>query len=154
MKEGRDNEQLLDIKKLGIDGIIPHNLSHSDAKTIADSHIPIVISEPWPSMFDPDHPLSDAPYVKLDSYGVGKLAAEYYLKRGYKSFAYVGKTLGMYWSIDRCKGFTDTLKNAGFDCMVYNRFSARESHLAVLFKKSTGVSMRDYRRTHRENQDE
>ena len=125
--EGRDNEQILSIKRLGIDGIITHNLSRDDAKVIASSRTPVIVSEPWPDMLlDPDHPLSDAPYVKMDSYGVGKLAAEYYLKRGYKSFAYVGETLGMYWSADRCKGFTDTLKAAGFDCTVYNRFSARE----------------------------
>ena len=124
--EGRANEQLLNIKRLGIDGIITHNLSRKDAKVIASSRIPVVVSEPWPDMHDSDHPLSDAPYIKMDSYGVGKLAAEYYLDRGYKSFAYVGETLGMYWSADRCKGFCDALKAAGFDCTVYDRFTARE----------------------------
>lgn len=127
MLEGRNDEQLLNVKKLGFDGIITHNLPRKDAKVIADCRIPVVISEPWPDMLlDPDHPLSDAPYVKMDSYGVGKLAADYYLERGYRSFAYVGETLGMYWSVDRCKGFADTLRDAGFDCTVYDRFSARE----------------------------
>ena len=125
--EGRDSEQILNIKRLGIDGIITHNLSRNYAKVIASCRIPVVVAEPWPDMLqDPDHPLAGTPYVKMDSYGVGRLAAEYYLKRGYKSFAYVGETLGMYWSKERCKGFTDTLKSAGFDCTVYDRFSARE----------------------------
>jgi hypothetical protein len=34
--EGRDNEQLLDIKRLGFDGIISHAVSRRDAKALAD----------------------------------------------------------------------------------------------------------------------
>ena len=126
--EGRANEQILNIKRPGIDGIITHNLSRKAAKVIPSSRIPVVVSEPWPDMHDSGHPLSDAPYIRMDSYGVGKLAAEYYLKRGYKSFAYVGETLGMYWSADRRRGFEDTLKEAGFGCAVYGKFRKRERH--------------------------
>lgn len=124
--EGRDNEQLLNIRKLGISGVVTHAISRKDAKVIADSRIPAVISEPWPEMLAPDYPLANAPYVKMDSYGVGVLAANYYLCRGYKSFAYVGEPLGMYWSAERRSGFADTLANAGFDCEIYDRFTAKE----------------------------
>jgi DNA-binding LacI/PurR family transcriptional regulator len=88
--EGRDNEQLLDIKKLGFDGIITHAVSLHKARVIADAGIPTVLTEPWPEMSAPDHPLFNTPAVKMDSYGVGVLAANYYLKRRYKSFAYIG----------------------------------------------------------------
>ncbi len=124
--EGRDNEQLLDIKRLGFDGIISHAVSRRDAKALAEAHIPIVLTEPWPEMHNPEHPLFNTPSVKMDSHGVGVLAAEYYLKRGYKSFAYVGETLGKYWSAERCAGFRETLAKAGYASTVYNSFTKRE----------------------------
>ena len=124
--EGRDNEQLLDIKRLGFDGIITHAVSRREAQALSKAHIPIVLTEPWPEMHNPEHPLFNTPAVKMDSYGVGVLAAEYYLKRGYKSFAYVGETLDKYWSADRCAGFRETLAKAGYACTVYNSFTKRE----------------------------
>jgi LacI family transcriptional regulator len=124
--EGRDNEQLLNFRNLGISGIVTHTILHKDAKAIADLRIPVVISEPRPEMLAPDSPLANAPYVKMDSYGVGVLAANYYLGRGYKSFAYVGEPLGMYWSTERRNGFADTLAKAGFDCEIYDGFTAKE----------------------------
>ena len=124
--EGRDNEQLLNIRKLGISGVVTHTVPRKDAKAIADSCVPVVLAEPWPEMLAPNSPLANAPYVKMDSYGVGELAAKYYLERGYKSFAYVGEPLGMYWSTDRRKGFADTLAKAGFGCEIYDTFTAKE----------------------------
>ena len=124
--EGRDSEQTLNPRLLGFDGIIAHNLSYGEAKAVAAANVPVVLIEPWPQQMARGNPLADAPYVKMNSYDVGVLAAEYYLDRGYRSFAYVGETLGMYWSADRRAGFADTLAKYGFDCFVYDTFSARE----------------------------
>ena len=120
--EGRDGEQEIDLKHLAIDGVIAHNPSRDEYAAISAIHVPVVFCEPGPNT----PPCRNMPHVKMDSYGVGVLAANYYLNRGYKSFAYVDETLGMHWSADRRQGFEDTLKNAGFGCMVYDKFSRRE----------------------------
>jgi LacI family transcriptional regulator len=114
------------VTTFGFDGIISHAVSRRDAKTLAEAHIPIVLTEPWPEMHNPEHPLFNTPSVKMDSHGVGVLAAEYYLKRGYKSFAYVGETLDKYWSAERCAGFCESLAKAGYASTVYNSFTKRE----------------------------
>lgn len=126
LMEGRAGEQLLTLKRLGVSGISAQNLSRKDAELVAAMKVPVVLREPPPEMLIPGQPLADAPYVKVDSYGVGVVAANYYLARGYRSFAYVGETLGMYWSADRRRGFEDTLEKAGFGCAVYDKFSMRE----------------------------
>ena len=124
--EGRDSEQAIQPGLLGFDGIIAHNLSRDEAKAVAAANVPVVLIEPWPQQLARGNPLADAPYVKMNSYDVGALAAQYYLDRGYKSFVYVGETLGLYWSADRRAGFVDTLAKRGFGCIVYDTFSARE----------------------------
>lgn len=125
--EGRAGEQVLDPRRLGFDGaIVSNRLSARDARVLAVAGIPVVFTEPWPEMLAPGAPLAGAPYVKMDSYGVGALAAAYYLERGYQSFAYVGETLGMYWSAERRQGFADALAKAGFGCAAYGAVNARE----------------------------
>ena len=126
LSEGRAGEQLLTLKRLGVSGVSAQNLSRRDAALVAAMNVPVVLREPPPEMLAPGEPLADAPYVKVDSYAVGVLAANYYLARGYKSFAYVGETQGLYWSADRRRGFEDTLRKAGGGCAVYDKFSARE----------------------------
>lgn len=127
LQEGRrEGERLISLARLGVSGIAAQSLSRRDAELVASMNVPVVLREPPPEMLEPGHPLASSPYVKVDSYGVGVMAANYYLARGYKSFAYVGETLGMYWSADRRRGFEDTLKKAGFECTAYDRFSKRE----------------------------
>lgn len=51
--------------------------------------------------------------VNVDDLAVGKVAAEYYLHRGYRNFAFVGN--GSYsFSLERKDGFESTLRAAGF----------------------------------------
>lgn len=126
LMEGRIDEQRLDFARLGFSGVIAESLPERDARRVAAAGIPVVIAEPWPETRRPGHPLANAPFVKMDSRAVGALAAEYYLARGYRSFAYVGETLGMYWSAERRDGFRDALAAAGFGCSVYEVSSARE----------------------------
>ncbi len=121
--EGRDGEQGIALKDLAIDGVIAHNLSHDEYDRISAIRVPVVLCEPGAT---DTLPWRNVPYVKMDSYGVGVLAGNYYLERGYKSFAYVDETLGRHWSAERRQGFEDTLKNAGFGCTVYSKFNGRE----------------------------
>ena len=76
-------------------------------------------------MFGPDG-TARVPTVARDSRAIGALAASYYLKRGYKSFAFVGDPNRAYWSVERRAGFEDALAKAGFRCATHDRLAARE----------------------------
>ena len=125
--EGRTGEQLLELAKdRDVSGVIVTGLTRPGTRDIAAFNAPVVFVEPWPDMLAPDFPLQGVPWVGRDSYAIGVMAADYYLKRGYKSFAYIGEPRGLYWSAERRRGFKETLAKAGFDCAVYDKFTVRE----------------------------
>ena len=96
---------------------------------IASLRAPVVLLEdPAPAGRRPEgSPLSSAPCVRMDSRGVGRMAADYFLARGYTSFAYVDETQGLFWSAERREGFAESVRAAGFPCAVFGGpFTARE----------------------------
>lgn len=103
LQEGRLGEQLLDLPRLGVDGIIAECPKPNHDAMIARLDVPVVlIEDPEPDgRRKPKRPLADAPRVRMDSRAVGSMAAEYYLGRGYTSFAYVDETFGLFWSAER-----------------------------------------------------
>ena len=57
------------------------------------------------------------PRVTMDNYQIGKLAAEFYLEKGYRNFVFTHRwDLGA--SNQRCSGFQDELNKAGYNCDV------------------------------------
>ena len=128
LAEGRDlGEQEIDLERLGVDGAIIPEMSRKTAAALAARRVPVVLFEPFPDMREPGHPLSGAPCVKLDSRAVGALAADYYLRRGYRAFAYIGEPFNFHWSQERRDGFVEALRAAGFPCAVYgDRLPARQ----------------------------
>ena len=97
--EGRREDQNFDLKRLDADGAIVQNTALNEVFDILALGIPVILSESWAEPPVADHPLAGVPFVKMDSAGVGALAARYYLERGYRSFAYVGETRDMGWDI-------------------------------------------------------
>ena len=127
MMEGRLGEQWFGLGRKGeIDGVIMSMTTRRTSQTVAALGVPVVFVEPYPEMLKPDWPIQGAPWVGRDSYAIGATAARYYMERGYKSFAYVDVPDGKFWSLNRRRGFADTLTAAGFKCEVYDKFSARE----------------------------
>lgn len=125
-EEGRNKEQLPDMARTGLSGVIVSGVSREDAARIAALGAPVVFVEPWSYMLEPDFPIADAPYVRRDSHAIGALAARYYMARGYRHFAFVGELQGKPWSVERRDGFVDTLAAAGHTCAVHDSFTARE----------------------------
>ena len=125
--EGRPGEQLLELAKdRDVAGVVVAGLTRPGTRDIAAFGAPIVFVEPWPDMLAPDFPLQGIPWVGRDSRAIGAMAADYYIKRGYKSFAYVGDPHAQYWGADRRRGFEETLSKAGFGCATHDTFTARE----------------------------
>jgi LacI family transcriptional regulator len=94
------------------DGIIGHFIDQNFLQNIQKLGIPAVNVSAW---FETTTPVR----VHTNEEGIGKMAAEYFLKRGLRSFAYWGNTFGAY-SQHRCDGFRNTLKAAGFECEVFD----------------------------------
>ena len=123
--EGRPEEQLMNLRKERFDGMIAAGGTREKNASFASVGAPFVLMEPRPEMLGPDG-TSTFPFVTRDSRAIGALAASYYLKRGYKSFAYVGETSGWFWNAERRAGFEEALAQAGFKCAAYDRFTERE----------------------------
>jgi LacI family transcriptional regulator len=97
------------LKKLNADGIIirePKNL-----KEIQDLNIPAIIS---PTRLD-----SNIPAIITDAETIGLYAAEHFLKRGFKYFAFCGFS-DMPWSVNRNAGYTRFLQKSGFYVDTFN----------------------------------
>jgi len=60
-------------------------------------------------------PMVPVPLVTVDDFAVGKLAANYFLTRGFRSFAYIGLPKFRF-SQKRLEGFAATLASAGLGC--------------------------------------
>ena len=54
-----------------------------------------------------------------NSFSIGRLVAEHFMKSGFKHFGYVEDLARTYWSMPRYEGFKDALAEAGFKCSFY-----------------------------------
>lgn len=126
IQENRIDEQSLAAQMRGADGIIV------SAPVLAARHrsfprdVPTVVTEPFPGGADGAPWLEGRAQVRVDSRRIGRLAADYYLKRRYESFAYVADTLELRWDGERRDGFRERLSEAGYGCAVYEGFTKRE----------------------------
>jgi len=57
--------------------------------------------------------------VVCDNEGVGRSGAEFFLKKNFTSFAFVGMPEAQAWADERLDGFRDTLAQKGFGCVTY-----------------------------------
>jgi len=79
-----------------------------------------------------------ATYVNRNQADVGKTAAEYFLDRRYRHFAFVGTPAANDWCERRLEGFRARLEKEGFGCNVYpgppadtsNEFDREAGHLS------------------------
>ena len=58
--------------------------------------------------------------VVCDNEGVGRCGAEFFLKKNFTSFAFIGMAEAQAWADERLKGFKETLEQKGFECAVYS----------------------------------
>jgi LacI family transcriptional regulator len=58
------------------------------------------------------------PWVETDDQAIAKLAAEHFLERGFKNFAYCGAR-GFHWSRWRGEHFVELLKVSGYRCPIF-----------------------------------
>ena len=101
------------IRDLDADGIIGYTWDATLIRTIVNSGLPAMIR-------GIETPTSNAFRMVTDQVAIGRMAAEHFLGRGFKRFAYCGFD-DMIWSQQRGENFNKTIKKAGYKCYFYQQ---------------------------------
>jgi LacI family transcriptional regulator len=94
-----------------IDGLIAHVSSNREAKKLSSNNFPTIIQ-------CVHQKITNSPTIETDDVAIGQIAAQHFLERGFKNFAFCGMK-DMHWSKGRQNSFRDTLKEQGFDTYIF-----------------------------------
>ena len=95
---------------------------------LSKTKVPLVLIDPLPRHLQPRSPFSRFSIVRNDASQVGAEAADFFLKHGFKHFAYVGEVLDRPWSQGRGQGFSQRLREAGYACQTYPALNTAEQN--------------------------
>lgn len=117
----RYEQGLTNGSRWGCNGIISMPREHAQLATILQSGIPSVVLNP-PSPLGGRQtalPPKNVTYVNRNQEDVGRTAANYFLERGYRHFAFVGIPEPTGWCLRRQEGFVSTLARKGHRCDIF-----------------------------------
>jgi LacI family transcriptional regulator len=92
-------------------GIIIRGVNQRIARAVARVSIPVID-------LSPTHLLPNRPWVKSDDSAIAQMAAQYFLERGFRHFAFCGEA-SLSWSNRRGDGFDRCVRDAGHSCHRY-----------------------------------
>lgn len=118
-KEGDLEEVLQFAKKIRANAIIGQFYPSEDVSIFKKNGI-LAIAQDFKA------PIPDIPNITANHYLAGKLAAEYFLKKGFKSFGFYGP-VGVAFSEERYEGFRQTIKETNQEYTV-SFFQASDEH--------------------------
>ena len=98
-------------KEWGADGIIGQFYNDEEVEKFTKANIP-VIAQDFKERF------TDIPNITGDYKETGRLGANYFLKKGFKNFAFYGFG-NIVWSRERAEGFEERVQEAGFNVHYY-----------------------------------
>lgn len=105
----------------GADGIIGQFYNDSDIQKFRKSKIH-VIAQDFKERF------SQIPNITGAYHETGKMGAEYFLKKGFRSFAFYGFR-NIVWSRERAEGFEDRIRKNGFQVNYFEHAKSRSREL-------------------------
>lgn len=105
----------------GADGIIGQLYNDPDIQKIVDAGIP-VIAQDFKERF------TEIPNITGAHEEAGRMGAEYFLKKGFKNFAFYGFG-DVVWSRERAEGFESRITEAGFTVNYFEHKKARSSEI-------------------------
>jgi LacI family transcriptional regulator len=76
--------------------------------------------------------------IRCDNVALAEAAAAYYLRAGFRRFAYVGEINHMVWSRERGSVFARKVQEAGYECLVYPDLSDAERGDAAVGLRNLG----------------
>jgi len=104
------------------DGIIAQTWNPDIVEKILESGLPAVVS-------GINQPQETVLQIKTDDAACGRLAADYLVERGFRSFAFCGFE-GIHWSQSRALSYTEKLTVSGFKAVVYDPVHSRSGHVS------------------------
>jgi LacI family transcriptional regulator len=114
----RPKEFALNLRALGATGVIGRLYPPQVAKAVLASGLPVVAMDLTDEQLSEKSPLRSISEIRPDAYRIGRMAAEHLLDRGFRRFGFCGYPREN-WSCWRGEGFIGRLKEAGFECEVY-----------------------------------
>lgn len=103
----------------GFSGIIADSFNATDRGEFFKTGLPTVLYESaYDKMDSSSRPKNNVTFFN-DHTAEGRTAAEYFIERGFKSFAYVGTPIPIAWSVSRRNGFVSRLKKSGMHAIIY-----------------------------------
>ena len=132
-----NRQHLKDLKSWNCSGIIAYILSDRERQGFIATGLPAVFIEPALSAPLPSMPRNIVTFINEHA-AEGRTAADYFIKRRYRSFAYIGTAKPTFWSDERIKGFAARLKEDGFAPSIYPSPPPREQNdFAIESKRLT-----------------
>ena len=116
------NVSLTWIRSQKADGIIAQTWNPDIVDKILESGLPAVVSGIHPSI---DTMLQ----IKTDDTACGRLAADYLMERGFRSFAFCGFE-GIQWSQNRARSYTEKLAESGMKAVVYDPAHSKRGYVS------------------------
>ncbi len=110
------------MEAIGADGVIAPLWDDAIIDTIVDLGLPAVIC-------GIERPSLNACRIVTDDVAVGRMAAEYFLNRGFRRFAFCGFDDAI-WSGRRGESFSQTVAREGFETHIYRQPKARRQRTA------------------------
>ena len=110
------------LKDLDADGVMAHTWDPDFINSIVNLGLPAIIC-------GLDKPKRNACRLSTDEAAAGRMAAEYFMRRGFRNFAFCGFD-DMIWSQQKCDGFKRTLAEAGFQTSLYQQPKAKRLRTA------------------------
>jgi len=120
--EGREGEQkLLHPAEWGYTGLIGELTDRRYAAHLLAAHVPTIITDPMDEVLDPVDPRSRLSRIVCENRPIGQQAADYFLGKKFRHFAFIGEVNDASWSEERRDVFCERLRQEGFSCRVYPR---------------------------------
>lgn len=116
---GDMSQTLPDMARWGGNGIIARIPNAKIEKEILETGLPTVGITLSDKQRAPGGPCSHFCEVRADSHAAGKMAAEYFLEKKFRNFAFVGEPQKENWSEQRKEGFCFRLTEEGIHCHCY-----------------------------------
>ncbi len=110
---GSRAQALPDLRRLGATGFIGRIQTPAVAKAVLAARLPAIAMDLTEAQLAAESPLARLSEIVPDSVRAGRLAAEHFLERGFRHFAFYGHP-GRIWSRRREEGFCKRLEEAGF----------------------------------------
>ncbi len=108
-------------KEWEADGIIGQFYNDEEVNKFTEANIPVIA-------VDFKERFTDIPNITGNYHQTGRLGADYFLKKGFKNFAFYGFN-NIVWSRERAEGFEERIQEAGFDVHYYELKDSRSNDL-------------------------